>query len=93
MRCTDETNSCGFDLGGLIVNLSGLEKLHEKVFFVHLISPSFSVCQGNKTAKITFKFIEVCFLTTLLCNFSQLITPKFPVVVKVGHANGGYGKV
>ena len=23
----------------------------------------------------------------------QLITPKFPVVVKVGHANGGYGKV
>ncbi|KAL9973215.1 hypothetical protein ACROYT_G019637 [Oculina patagonica] len=23
----------------------------------------------------------------------DLITPKFPVVVKVGHANGGYGKV
>ncbi|KAK2549601.1 Synapsin-2 [Acropora cervicornis] len=24
---------------------------------------------------------------------NELITPKFPVVVKVGHANGGYGKV
>lgn len=30
-----------------------------------------------------------CFFFFLL----QLITPKFPVVVKVGHANGGYGKV
>ncbi|XP_029197265.1 synapsin-2-like isoform X2 [Acropora muricata] len=27
-------------------------------------------------------------------NYKEmLITPKFPVVVKVGHANGGYGKV
>lgn len=70
------------------------EKLHENVFFVHQFPPSFSVCQvDSKTARITFKFIEVSFLTTLLRNFSQLITPKFPVVVKVGHANGGYGKV
>ena len=36
--------------------------------------------------KLPFFFLRFSFLL-------QLITPKFPVVVKVGHANGGYGKV
>ena len=39
----------------------------------------------------------VCCLSNIFINtfdiLFQLITPKFPVVVKIGHANQGLGKV
>lgn len=52
-------------------------------------------CKENWNAIIlnrwSFTKRDQCFLFFFF--LLQLITPKFPVVVKVGHANGGYGKV
>ncbi|XP_068718362.1 synapsin-2-like isoform X1 [Montipora capricornis] len=44
----------------------------------------------KKLGKEAFPLVEQAYYP----NYKEmLITPKFPVVVKVGHANGGYGKV
>jgi len=44
----------------------------------------------KRLGKDTFPLVEQAYYP----NYKEmLITPKFPVVVKVGHANGGYGKV
>ncbi|CAH3039227.1 unnamed protein product [Porites lobata] len=44
----------------------------------------------KRLGKDAFPLVEQAYYP----NYKEmLITPKFPVVVKVGHANGGYGKV
>lgn len=44
----------------------------------------------KRLGKADFPLVEQAYYP----NYKEmLITPKFPVVVKVGHANGGYGKV